>query len=162
MRRLGNFLSSYAGLDTTNLSNLIKSARIQEFLSNIFNISFSIIGQFLLTMLLLVFIYLSYHNYPRLIKKAFDEKRADQVFNVVSNINVQITRYIFTKTLISAGTGVFTGVACTLLGIKFAVLWGLLAFLLNYIPYIGSLIAVILPITLSFLPNNCGSSHQFA
>jgi predicted PurR-regulated permease PerM len=53
------------------------------------------------------------------------------------------------KTLISSGTGVLTGVACAILGIKFAVLWGVLAFFLNYIPYIGSLVAVIMPIILS-------------
>ncbi len=54
------------------------------------------------------------------------------------------------KTLISAGTGILTSTACAIFGIKFAVLWGFLAFLLNYIPYIGSFGAVIFPIVLSF------------
>ena len=67
------------------------------------------------------------------------------------NINVQIMRYILIKTLMSAGTGILTGFACALFGIKFAVLWGFLAFLFNYIPYIGSIAAVILPIVLSVL-----------
>jgi AI-2 transport protein TqsA len=150
-RKSGALFERYLDLDMTNIVEFLRSARIQELLSNVFNISFSVIGKFLLTVLLLVFIYLSYHNYPRLIRKAFEEKQAERIFTVMSNINEQIIRYIFFKTLISAGTGILTGVACSLLGIKFAALWGFLAFLLNYIPYIGSLIAVILPILLSFL-----------
>ena len=150
-RQSGAFLGRYMDLDTRSIINFFRSARIQELLSNVFSISFSVVGKFLVTVLLLVFIYLSYHNYPRLLRKAFDEKKADRIFRVVGNINEQIIRYIFIKTLISAGTGILTGVACKLLGIKFAALWGFLAFLLNYIPYIGSLIAVVLPIILSFL-----------
>jgi len=150
-RKTGGFFERYMDLDIRNITNFIRSAKIQELFSNIFTVSFSVIGNFLVTLLLLIFIYLSYHNYPSLIRKAFDKKKADRIFKIVGNINEQITRYIFIKTLISAGTGVLTGVACKLFGIKFAALWGFLAFLLNYIPYIGSLIAVILPIILSFL-----------
>lgn len=150
-RKSGAFFERYLDLDTKNITNFFRSARIQELFSNVFTVSFSVIGKFLLTILLLVFIYLSYHNYPRLIRKAFEAEKADRIFRVITNINEQIIRYIFFKTLISMGTGVLTGIACTLLGIKFAALWGFLAFLLNYIPYIGSLIAVILPIMLSFL-----------
>jgi predicted PurR-regulated permease PerM len=93
------------------------------------NRSFSFVGQFLLSMLILIFIYLTYHNYPRLIKKAFVRERAKEIFEVLFNINKQIINYIMIKTLISAGTGVLTGVACALLGIKFAVMWGALALL---------------------------------
>ena len=147
----GGFFVRYLDLDIRNITNFIRSTKIQELFSNIFSVSFSVIGKFLVTILLLIFIYLSYHNYPSLIRKAFDWEKADRIFKIVGNINEQITRYIFIKTLISAGTGVLTGVACKLLGIKFAALWGFLAFLLNFIPYIGSLIAVILPIILAFL-----------
>lgn len=148
---LGTFFEKYLSLETSSFFNIIESARIQEFLSSAFNISLSFIGKLFLTILLLIFIYISYHNYPGLIKKAFDEKRADYIFNIVTSINNQIIRFIFIKTLISAGTGILTGIACWVLGIKFAVLWGFFAFLLNYIPYIGSIVAVILPIILSFM-----------
>ncbi len=148
---IGTFFEKYLSIETKSFFNIIRSARIQEFLSSAFNISLSFIGKLFLTILLLIFIYISYHNYPRLIRKAFDEKRADYIFNIVSHINNQIIRFIFIKTLISAGTGILTGIACWILGIKFAILWGFFAFLLNYIPYIGSIIAVILPIILSFL-----------
>jgi AI-2 transport protein TqsA len=151
LTRIGVLLNTYLNIDTTNLFSILQSQRITDLFSNVVSRSFSFVGQFLLTLLILIFIYLSYHNYPRLIKKAFNRQRAKEIFMVLDNINKQIINYIMVKTLISAGTGILTGVACAVLGIKFAVMWGTLAFLLNYIPYIGSLAAVVFPITLSII-----------
>lgn len=151
LTRIGVLLNTYLNIDTTNLFSILQSQRITDLFSNVVSRSFSFVGQFLLTLLILIFIYLTYHNYPRLIKKAFNRQRAKEIFMVLDNINKQIINYIMVKTLISAGTGILTGVACALLGIKFPIMWGTLAFLLNYIPYIGSLAAVVFPITLSII-----------
>ena len=56
-----------------------------------------------------------------------------------------------TKTLISAITGVLTGLVCLMLGIDFAFFWGALAFLLNFVPNVGSIIAVIPPALIALL-----------
>ncbi len=145
------FFKNYFRIETKNILEILQSTRVTDVLSNFLNVSMNAIGQLLLTLLILVFIYLTYKNYPRLIRKAFTAQRAQNIFEIVKNINVQIMKYIMIKTLMSAGTGILTGVACALFGVKFAVLWGFLAFLFNYIPYIGSLAAIILPIILSFL-----------
>jgi predicted PurR-regulated permease PerM len=145
------FFENYFKIKTRSVLEILQSARVTEVLSNFLNVSMNVVGQLLLTLLILVFIYLTYKNYPRLITKAFDAQRAKYIFEIVKNINVQIMNYILIKTLMSAGTGILTGVACALFGIKFAVLWGFLAFLFNYIPYIGSPAAVVLPIILSVL-----------
>jgi len=55
------------------------------------------------------------------------------------------------KTVISFATGVSAGLWVALLGIDFALLWGLAAFLLNYIPTFGSLIAMIPPVLLALV-----------
>ena len=61
----------------------------------------------------------------------------------------KLNRYFAIKTVVSVGTGVFVGVALWLLGVDFPILWGLLAFLLNYVPNIGSVIAAIPPVLLA-------------
>jgi AI-2 transport protein TqsA len=70
------------------------------------------------------------------------KRRAD----IYSEIEATIRGYITTKTLISAATGLLVGLILWTLGLRMAVLFGLLAFLLNFIPNIGSIIATLLPL----------------
>jgi len=61
------------------------------------------------------------------------------------NTAKDIQKYLGIKTVISAITGVAAGVLTYTLGLKFAVLWGLVAFTFNYVPAIGSIVASIPP-----------------
>jgi predicted PurR-regulated permease PerM len=151
LNTLTRWLQDYLKIEVMDVQGIMQNVRVQELLSSSVRISLAFVGKFALTILLLIFIYLTYGNYPKLIKKAFgkDSRRLGDIFELIRNINTQITQYFLVKTLISLGTGVLTGVACVILGIKFAALWGFLAFLLNYIPYVGSFVAIILPIVLS-------------
>ncbi len=54
-----------------------------------------------------------------------------------------VRQYLAIKTLVSFGTGLIVAVGLSLLGVDYPLLWGLLAFLLNYVPNIGSIIAAI-------------------
>jgi predicted PurR-regulated permease PerM len=55
----------------------------------------------------------------------------------------KIKHYILLKSLTSAATGIIIAVILKITGIHYAILWGLFAFLLNFIPNIGSIIAAI-------------------
>ena len=59
--------------------------------------------------------------------------------------------YIARKTFVSALQGLLSFAVLAAFGVEFAVLWGALIFLFNFIPYLGRLVAVSLPIALSFL-----------
>jgi len=63
-----------------------------------------------------------------------------------SEIDARIKRYLVTKGVLSAATGALVGCALSLLGIDLALVFGLFAFLLNFIPSIGSIIATLLPL----------------
>ena len=65
-------------------------------------------------------------------------------------------RYLATKTVISLFTGIFVGVPLALMRIEFALLWGLLAFLLNYIPNLGSAFASVPPVLLTLVEDGIG------
>ncbi len=62
---------------------------------------------------------------------------------ILQEINEKIGGYIFMKTVMSLLTGVLVTVECWIFGIDFAIFWGLLAFLLNYIPTVGSIVATV-------------------
>jgi len=63
-----------------------------------------------------------------------------------SRAEAQIKRYLVTKGVLSAVTGALVGSVLTLLGVDLALVFGLFAFLLNFVPSIGSIIATLLPL----------------
>ncbi len=65
---------------------------------------------------------------------------------IVVAVDEQIRRYLVMKTVISALTGLATGLVLWLFGVPLAIVFGFLAFLLNYIPNIGPLITNLLPV----------------
>lgn len=82
---------------------------------------------------------------------AREEEEALKTFNRIKD---SVSAYIKVKTLVSLITGVGVGIVCLLFGIEYALLWGFLAFVLNYIPYIGSLIAIVPPLVLGIIEFN--------
>jgi AI-2 transport protein TqsA len=72
--------------------------------------------------------------------------RPVQPDSLLEQIDRPIKRYLLTKGLLSAATGVLVGGVLTLLNVDLALLFGLFAFLLNFIPSIGSVIATLLPL----------------
>ncbi len=61
-------------------------------------------------------------------------------------IEARVTQYLVTKAVISAGTGFVVWCILSMLGVDLALVFGLFAFLLNFIPSIGSIIATLLPL----------------
>jgi predicted PurR-regulated permease PerM len=61
----------------------------------------------------------------------------------------RISHYLLAQLLINSGFGIAVGVMLLLLGVPYALLWGFMAILLRFIPYIGSWAAAIMPTALS-------------
>lgn len=74
----------------------------------------------------------------------------------------QVQRYLGLKTLISLATGASVGTGAALLGVDFALFWGLLAFVLNFIPSVGSIIAAIPAILVALLQLGPGTAAALA
>lgn len=66
-----------------------------------------------------------------------------------AEVDKKIRRYIATKLGISAVTGILVWLSLSALGLRMAVVFGVLAFLLNFIPSIGSIVATLLPIPIA-------------
>ena len=62
-----------------------------------------------------------------------------------------IQRYLAIKTVVSLATGILAGLLCWAAGLDFFILWGIVAFALNFIPVIGSIIAGVPPTILALL-----------
>jgi predicted PurR-regulated permease PerM len=72
----------------------------------------------------------------------FKDKRV--AVTIMRETEAQISLYLFTTTLINLGVGVVTGIVMYLLGMPNAVLWGVVAMVLNFVPYVGAVANIVL------------------
>jgi predicted PurR-regulated permease PerM len=84
----------------------------------------------------------------RVLPRLSDKKRAIEIARQTEN---HISTYLSTVTLINIALGITVGVAMHLLGMPNAVLWGVLAAVLNFIPYLGALITAAILVAVSVL-----------
>ena len=104
-----------------------------------------------LIFLVVFFILLEASSIPRKVQEAFGE--SPDLEGQVGEVVTAVRRYLVIKTIASSVTGIFVYVGLMALGIKFAPLWGLIAFLLNFVPAVGSIIAAIPTIALALVDN---------
>lgn len=76
-----------------------------------------------------------------------ESKHSGYYYKIITEVNEAVRTYVFVKTQMSLLTGVLSYIILISFKVDFPVLWAFLIFLLNYIPYIGSLIATLLPAT---------------
>ncbi len=78
-------------------------------------------------------------------------EKEEKLANTFKAITEQIQRYIILKIAINLCAGIIVTVFLAILGVDFPIIWGLFAFLFNFIPTIGSAFALILPVVMALL-----------
>lgn len=112
----------------------------------------SITGNALTVLFYVIFILLEQVTFGRKVEALFtktnDRRRAQEM---IGRITRDIQTYIGLKTFVSATTGVLSYIVMALVGVDFAGFWAVLIFILNYIPYVGSLAGVAFPAVLTLV-----------
>ena len=116
-----------------------------------------VLSNLVMVLLTIAFLLLEAAGFPDKLQAAFG--RPENAARV-ARIRTEVGRYLAIKTSISIVTGVLVTAALWILGVDFPLLWGLLAFLANYIPTLGSIIAAIPPILLALI--QLGWGHALA
>jgi predicted PurR-regulated permease PerM len=103
------------------------------------------VGQMLVFMGTLLFLLIGRERMHRRVVMAFNgrEKRL-KALRVVAGVQRDLGRYFAMVTLINAGLGLASGIVFAVIGLPNAILWGSLAFAMNFVPFIGPLVAAIL------------------
>lgn len=78
-------------------------------------------------------------------------RAGQRMADALGEISGRIGSYLLLKTLVSVMVGVGSWIIMRLIGIDFAGFWAVLIFVLNFIPYVGSFVAVLLPVTLTLV-----------
>ncbi len=114
-----------------------------------------VLSNVFLILLTVIFILAEAASFPRKLKSILGEKSSLGSFQTFLD-NMQI--YVGIKTLTSLTTGIIVCLFLAILGVDYWLLWGLLAFLLNFIPTIGSIIAAVPAVLLSLIQFGFGAA----
>jgi len=147
-------------IDFNFLSYLNSSLDLGGIATGFFSSTLSMVSTTFFILLFFLFISSGHHNIVDAIKDRYGKKyggkgEEDDENNYIDetfkSIPLKIQRYIITKVLISTLTALSVGIVIWIFGIDFIIIWLVLTFLLNFIPTIGSIIAVILPTLLTLV-----------
>lgn len=127
------------------------SGQLMSVISKLAGMITGLISDVVMIIIMLAFILTGQKYSAGKIVNAFSTDTAERVAKVSRSISTNISSYLIVQTAISLATGVLVGLSCRLLGIPNAETWGTLAFFLNYIPTVGSILAAIPPILLALL-----------
>jgi len=143
---LQRFLQQVEDVGTTGpSSNATASARGPTLLTTLFTGTRNFASGFFTTVLFLFFLLLSGDIFlQRLVEimPRFSSKR--QVVEISQQIESDISAYLVTITIMNAAVGIAMGLAMWLTGVGDPILWGTVAFLLNYVPILGTALGVVI------------------
>lgn len=127
----------------------VQPASPMELVANLFAGLQSLFANFFLIIFTVIFLLLEASTMPRKLQLVLAGSHATPDY--FKNFTGSVQRYLGIKTIISMITGILAASLTAVVGLDFPLLWGLLAFLFNYVPTIGSLIAAIPPIALALV-----------
>lgn len=109
-------------------------------------------GNFGVIVIYVLFLLAEQHSFDAKIDALFpDAEHREDVRELLHRMQTQIQTYLAIKTLMSIVTGFISYLVLVAVGVDFAVFWGFVIFLLNYIPTVGSLLGIILPALLTLV-----------
>jgi AI-2 transport protein TqsA len=154
LQRLAGSLMSMLeahGIDTTHWQPMqyLNPGALVDLVGATLGAVASVLSNTVLVLLTLIFILLEATTFPEKLKAAFGE-RFDYSSRMVT-ITRQVQRYLAIKTLVSLATGVLAGLWVGILGLGVPLLWGLMAFIFNFVPNLGSILAAVPPIVLALV-----------
>ena len=134
-------------IDTTSLSALVDPAQVLNLMVTMLSgVATLLSTAFLVVVIAAFMLFEAAHILDRRHNVLGAEPREH-----LRRIAGDLQNWLWVKTIISVATGLAAGVWTALLGIDFALLWGLTAFLLNYVPNFGSLVAAVPPVLLALI-----------
>jgi AI-2 transport protein TqsA len=139
------------GMDTSGLAltEIFDLGAAMKLVGNLLNSLGNVLTNGFLILMTVIFMLMEASSFPVKLRGVLGgpESSLARFDNFISTMK----HYMAIKTLISFATGAFVAIWLAIIGVNYAALWGLLAFALNYVPNIGSIIAAIPPVLLAVI-----------
>ncbi len=159
-RRINSALSwignTLPGLDIEavlkELKNSITPGSIASIIGSLFGKFISVFGSStLLFLLYYLFLLAGATRFPAYMEYVIGTDNSGNRREISRRTQKSISTYMLIKTLSSLLTGILFGLTCWIFGLRFALFWGFIAFLMNYIPSVGSIIATVFPLLMALI-----------
>ena len=138
-------------VDSVHIKSVYHPAYLLNYSRTLLSNLSDMISNGFVVMLMVIFMLVQRHSFVHKIAYLSNSTKSYRHFQ---KMITKMDQYILILSFISMLTGVTVYVALTLLGIDFALMWALMAFMFNFIPNIGSVIAAIPPILLALIQYN--------
>ena len=158
---LENFMGAapnYFSSDQTslNFSEILDPGWAMSLAASLLNALRDVLTNAFLIMFTMIFILLEASAFEIKLLAAFKRKRDSFVRQKIFVAN--LGRYLGIKTIMSIATGTSVALATSWIGLDFPLLWGMFAFLLNYVPTIGSIIAAVPAVLMALVQLGVGDA----
>ena len=137
--------------DLAEMGLLSSDSGIADLVGGVVSSVGGLLGMGLTVSFFLIFIIFEANFLPGRIERAWPGGVSGRVQDMQIQIQESINTYVVVKTGVGLGTAGITAIILFIFGIDLWFTWALLTFILNYVPYIGSLIATIPPLILGFV-----------
>ena len=146
-------LFSWLGEDSeASILNTVRTADISGYLRQLAGQAGNLLQATVLVILFVGFLFAERIWFDTKMTNFFrDEQQAQQVGRIIASIIHRVNYYLLVKTAVSIVTGVMVFGVCKLFSLELAVAMGILTFVLNYIPNIGSILATIVVSLIAFV-----------
>src|SRR5262249_47053402 len=105
----------------------------------------------MLILVYLVFFLIGRDSVPRVLDRAVGIEKRKKAMAILRDVERQSLRYIALRTVLCVVTGVVAWGILQAFGVEFALLFGVLTFVAQYVPFIGPAVASVAPITIAFI-----------
>ena len=144
----------------SSLSDMIDPGWAMGLAANILNSLKDVLTNIFLIVFTMIFILLEASTAQTKVRAAFG--RSDTSFERSRIFLANLGNYLGIKTVVSLATGLLAGILTWSIGVDFPLLWAMLAFLLNYVPNIGSIIAAVPAVLLALVQLGPGEASATA
>ncbi len=128
-----------------NFSQYLSGDKLTGMISDVISSIAGIFTNYILILIYVIFLLSEFSSIQRRILTAFSREESRKIADILSDIFIDLRRYIVGKTLINLSHAVLITIIFLFFGLDFAIVWGLLTFFMTYIPNIGAFISSILP-----------------
>jgi AI-2 transport protein TqsA len=129
-------------------TDLVQPDRVWEYAQTGLKSIATALSNMFLVLLTIIFVLFEAAGIPAKLQKAFGHRRNSERYEKIKS---EIQQYLRAKTVISLTTGILIGIGLWIVGVDSPFLWASLAFVLNYIPSLGSIIAAVPAVLLAMV-----------